>query len=65
MACAILNKQVQIFYYFQGISILVLLTVTDDSTQRISFEVKLDVHVLSLWIRAQQLELNVDDANIH
>lgn len=39
---------------------LVVLTVADDSTQRISFEVKLNVHVLSLWIRAPQLELNID-----
>lgn len=40
--------------------ILILLTVADDSTQRISFKVKLNVHVLSLWIntRAQKLLLN-------
>lgn len=43
---------------------LVALTVADDSTQRISFEVKLNVHVLSLWIRAQQLELNTDHETV-
>lgn len=64
-ACAILNKQVQIFYHFMGAYIAELLTVTDDSTQRISFEVKLDIHVLPLWIGAQQLELNINHVNIH
>lgn len=42
-----------IFFYFKGIFISILLTVADDSTQGISFEVKLNVHVLSLWIKAQ------------
>lgn len=49
----------------KGAYISELLTVTDDSTQRISFEVKLDIHVLPLWIGAQQLELNINDVNIH
>lgn len=48
------------WFFFKGIFMLVVLTVADDSTQRISFEVKLNVHVLSLWIRAPQLELNID-----
>ena len=34
-----------------------LLTVADDSTERISFEVKLNVHVLPLLMRVQHLEL--------
>lgn len=34
-----------------------LLTVADDSTERISFEVKLNVHVLSLLMRVQKLKL--------
>ena len=51
-------------FYFKGIFMLVALTVADDSTQRISFEVKLNVHVLSLWIRAQQLELNTDHETV-
>ena len=51
-------------FYFKGIFMLVALTVADDSTQRISFEVKLNVHVLSLWIRAQQLQLNTDHETV-
>lgn len=35
---------------------ILLLTVTDDSAQGISFEVKLNVHVLSLRVKEQQLD---------
>jgi len=42
--------------YGKYIVMLILLTVADDSTQRISLEVKLNVHVLSLWRREQHLE---------
>lgn len=43
----------------EGIFILTLLTVADDSTERIPFEVELNVHVLPLLNRARQLELKV------
>lgn len=29
---------------------VIILTITDDTTQRIPFEVELNVHVLPLWI---------------
>lgn len=35
---------------------ILLLTVTDDSAQGISFEVKLNVHVLPLRVKEQQLD---------